>query len=748
MDSDSSYVEDAGNNESPLGQVFPSSPPRQHRPDALDINTSPPASSTASRTVPYVISDNPFAQGEDGKTYFTRPNRFFGAASTWNSWTKVERTVALSLDRVRSQDLSIHLFNAFGLKRKLGQQSGREAKRSKKGKERASSILSTAAECDDERLLGRGNGGRYGLSKSWTAWPMPPDQVPREELLPRTVLEGEYRVKGETRPSANLEEWLIATATRIARERWNARQWEEDLTSAVSLDWDTKVDYGDVDVSAPEDVLDDDDDHQEVAEEAEALHLPETTEEPVFYSQAFSFSDDDQEKGPVSGGEEKRGSDTDDVERRPVPLADDEKARGYFLASARHILRKVDDLLLGLHKARYAYAAKSQSNRRGKNSHSPGDDTSDFSRGRSGSRPALRQKARSSSAYTDLSSASTTSITSRARSRRVENLGLRDWSDVIGMASLTDWDSSVVERASGRCAKLFGETMLFRTFYEGQGKEGSESHFTEQLANDTGSLAPSQMGEQETESNGDEPLAVRTSRPCERCLATKVECRPADGEPGLSRTCRNCRETRSACSGIKVDVVRNERTCPYRTCPRHKVPFRKGWHLQRHINSMHGQTGTGGSGAIERGPGSRNASIGANSAYTDFDADDESNEDSERQILCPVQTCPRAKMPFSKGKRLYEHIRRMHPEVDVDEVKRSESRRRGERRGRWRDERRTRSKSRPGDGSRSQSRHRSRQAGKTREGDDESPSESEDEGWVEEYREDSVNEDDKKGYGC
>ncbi|EXJ75851.1 uncharacterized protein A1O5_00358 [Cladophialophora psammophila CBS 110553] len=737
MDSDSSYVEDAGNEVSPLDQVSPSSPPPQKPPDALDVNTSPPASSIASRTVPSVILDNPFAQGEDGKTYFTRPNRYFGAASTWNSWTKAERTVALSLDRVRSQDLSIHLFNAFGLKRKLRQQGGRDVKRSKKGKERATSILSTTAEYDDE---GRRNGGNYGLAKSWTAWPMPPDQVPREELLPRTELESEYRVERETRPSANLEEWLIATATRIARERWNAREWEEDLTLAVSSERDTKVDHGDADVSAPENVRDDNDDHQELAEEAEAPHSPEATEEPVFYSQAFSFYDDDEEQGPAPGDEEKRDSDTDDAERRPVPLADDEKARGYFLASARHILRKVDDLLLGLHKARYAYAAKPQSNRRGKNSHSPGDDTSDFTRGRSGSRPATRQKARSSSAYTDLSSASITSVTSRARSRRVENLGLRDWSDVIGMASLTDWNPLVVERASGRCAKLFGETMLFRTFYEGQGKEGSESHFTEHLANETGSLAPSPMGEQETESNGDEPLAVRISRPCERCLATKVECRPADGEPGLSRTCRNCRETGSACSRIKVGLARNERTCPYRSCPRHKVPFRKRWHLERHINSVHGQTGTGGSGASERGQGSRNASIGANSAYTDFDADDESNEDSEHQILCPVQSCPRARMSFSKGKRLYEHIRRMHPEVDVDEVKTSESRRRGERRGRWRDERRTRSKSCPGDGSRSQSRHRSRRAGKTREGDDENQSETEDEGRAEEDGEDSVDE--------
>jgi hypothetical protein len=64
---------------------------------------------------------------------------------------------------------------------------------------------------------------------------------------------------------------------------------------------------------------------------------------------------------------------------------------------------------------------------------------------------------------------------------QIERLGLRDWSDVLGMAALTGWDEQVLRRASKRCADLFGEDMLFRTFYDG-GTEGENSHFTEFLA--------------------------------------------------------------------------------------------------------------------------------------------------------------------------------------------------------------------------------------------------------------------------
>jgi hypothetical protein len=54
-----------------------------------------------------------------------------------------------------------------------------------------------------------------------------------------------------------------------------------------------------------------------------------------------------------------------------------------------------------------------------------------------------------------------------------------------------------------------------------------------------------------------------------------------------------------------------------------------------------------------------------------------------RQVFCPVQTCLRSRQPFTKGSKLYIHVRKMHPEVNVEDLKKLESQRRGEARGRW-----------------------------------------------------------------
>jgi hypothetical protein len=89
--------------------------------------------------------------------------------------------------------------------------------------------------------------------------------------------------------------------------------------------------------------------------------------------------------------------------------------------------------------------------------------------------------------------------------------------------------------------------------------------------------------------------------------------------------------------------------------------------------------------------GARAAGAPSSEVYADFDTDtdvsSESNTRDSAQIVCPIEGCPRTIRPFSKGKKLYEHVRRMHPDVDVNEVKRREARKRTARRGSWQDKR-------------------------------------------------------------
>ncbi|TVY88334.1 hypothetical protein LAWI1_G004361, partial [Lachnellula willkommii] len=50
--------------------------------------------------------------------------------------------------------------------------------------------------------------------------------------------------------------------------------------------------------------------------------------------------------------------------------------------------------------------------------------------------------------------------------RSQRNLGLRDWSEVLGSAALVKFPPDIIARATQRCANLFGESMTMRTMIE------------------------------------------------------------------------------------------------------------------------------------------------------------------------------------------------------------------------------------------------------------------------------------------
>lgn len=59
-------------------------------------------------------------QSEDSEDLFeTRPNRWRGAPQSWRSLTEEDRLTHNALDRLRNQDLSVHLYNSFALRQNL-----------------------------------------------------------------------------------------------------------------------------------------------------------------------------------------------------------------------------------------------------------------------------------------------------------------------------------------------------------------------------------------------------------------------------------------------------------------------------------------------------------------------------------------------------------------------------------------------------------------------------------------------------
>lgn len=176
----------------------------------------------------------------------------------------------------------------------------------------------------------------------------------------------------------------------------------------------------------------------------------------------------------------------------PAFLADDDQAGALLRPSVRHIVSKFDDLLIGLHESRQGHRQRAPFSR----------PRSQPGRSRSNSKPAAassqsRPRPRSSekrgsvdngshgqeSEHDDNYEASTSGedeAQSVEKGRRrpsgqsKKELGLRDWSEVLGVAALTGWDQTVIDRTARRCAALFGENMAMRFMPEmpvGNGKD-------------------------------------------------------------------------------------------------------------------------------------------------------------------------------------------------------------------------------------------------------------------------------------
>lgn len=58
-------------------------------------------------------------QSEDSDELFdSRPNRWRGPPQSWRTLTEQDRLTYNALERLRHQDLSVHLYNAFALKKR------------------------------------------------------------------------------------------------------------------------------------------------------------------------------------------------------------------------------------------------------------------------------------------------------------------------------------------------------------------------------------------------------------------------------------------------------------------------------------------------------------------------------------------------------------------------------------------------------------------------------------------------------
>jgi hypothetical protein len=352
-------------------------------------------------------------------------------ANSWRSWTAADRAIATSLDQLTSQDLSLHLYNAHALKKRA----------------EAAKIDENAPD-KDERT--------WGLPKYWTAWPLSAEEVPRESEKAWEDMEDPWPSRMDSRDprqsAEDIEDILIGIVHNTARQRF-------------------LIDY------PPENT------GQSVASLLPSSLSPTSSHSP----------------SPSSSTSSSSSTLSDTRSLNPTPLTDDSLARSLLLPTIRHILTRLDTLLMGLHDthqhsirthdessgetdfepASEAFDSRTQSNGRQKSTSARSKSQSrnlgthegkakaradsnagdSDSEGKHRSRSQPKKKARRS-----------VSRHSRATSRQRTPLihGLRDWSDVLGLAAMHGWDRNIIDKTAKRCATLFGEGMDFRIISGGK----------------------------------------------------------------------------------------------------------------------------------------------------------------------------------------------------------------------------------------------------------------------------------------
>lgn len=506
---------------------------------------------TVSAPISYVVD-----RGLDLPPGVERPNRWTGNATTYRRITAHDRGAYNGIVEARARDLAAHLYNSYVLR---AQSKG------------ASSGFLGADDTDGQE--------KFIVPKRWGAWPLSASRVPRPDETARRILDDPETIRAppDPRPGAELEESIIACMMKDAKETFRSQE----------------ADYEEVRSVRPR-----------RAETAETV----TDEEDL-----------------------KEGATTNEASRlRPVLQADDDKTRHQLRPLARNVISQLERVLTGLHHS--AYGRKE-------------DDSSDLSsetddevprsrsprkaRGRSQSRGRNRIRRKTTSSGRSRSAHSSTgpetedeamrdASQSRGRSRTSDNgtnepatkrtrrLALRDWSEVMGIASMMGLPQAAVMRASNRCADLFGQDMTFRVFREGHIEKGTrlpdstyEYHYVESESQDSDAPTPPPIRTRKRKgrSRDRSPSQAKRSRsrpaptptPGIPSSSTTVAATPGPGpSQGIGHQRSSPQKQREPPRRMgrgehrKADLV-----CPLRLCPRHTDGFSRVWNLNLHMKRVH-----------------------------------------------------------------------------------------------------------------------------------------------------------------
>ena len=381
------------------------------------------------------LGQSPGAQDEDEDGFDEedgdRENRFQGPDSTWRTHTEEERSLAASLDQQRSNDLSIHLYNTHALKARVRDPEAASEIKNHHGKKR------WIKPNEDGSLP-------WHPPTAWTAWPLKPEDVPRKAEhfgAPALTLDehhATYWRKEAWKPSADLEEEIQAVMLRKAKEHFREQNSARPSPKPNGM------------LASAE--------QTDSAERQSSISNADT-----------DMSIDENERQVGSADKDVKITDIrhDQFTMRDI-LIDDDAATALLHPTVVEVLRKLNDLLVGLHKNREGHRRSSPQCR----------SKSRRSRSASFAKTPVKRKIKrinrtietsedddSESGHSESSSELEDDTKDEQqhskKPKRQRPLGPRDWSEVLGMASIIGWDPAIIDRAARRCASLFGESMTF-----------------------------------------------------------------------------------------------------------------------------------------------------------------------------------------------------------------------------------------------------------------------------------------------
>lgn len=541
---------------------------------------------------------------ESDELFESRPNRWRGPPQSWRTITEEDRLTYNAFEKVRNQDLSVHLYNAFAL-----------------GRRRVPQEAEASAGPDIDAATGRPvvHSEPWAPPKGWTAWPLGTHLVPPDDFMKRTEDDDEVftfrRLERDT-PSGKLEEIVSADILRFAKEKFSKRRLGEAPPSPAG-----------VKVKA-----------EPLSSENESLPSEEESE--------------DGWEENVDGARHQRRTRAPVTTFKPAVATDDDVSYELIRPSTRSILEKLDRTLSILHNSRMA-SAKNLMESGESSSEDDGHDevtdrphyTSGVGSGRARShgmqststtggrepnttkevkksnrgRPAkfvqregesehdflirrakaqkkkmpinLKQEAVGGE-ETEVEGQRSLRKRTRRRTRRrdsmtedkeywmqkkLERLNLRDWSDVMGAAALAGFSPKVVARATQRCANLFGQGMDMHTIYETAVSSGVTGIETTRY--EPGYAAPSSSSGSDHE-YGD--VDIRQARSISRQLGVVPGSAESDGEDEGGEPPRK-RLKRSKSRGIAA----GQHYCPHADCDRSLKGFVRPFNLKRHLKLVH-----------------------------------------------------------------------------------------------------------------------------------------------------------------